>query len=176
MALELNKHYQLKDVQQFINKLIAWYMVKFNDSYLNRVLDDKIKEDKVILQIMDFDTLKNNYTAFEDSLFQNKASDKKVNFQKNIVLAAGWGLIYHHDTSPEYGYYRATKLIEDFNRVYHWNLNSSFYQSVFNKKYTLEDEEIKRKLVKLQELEKKEQKKKEPKKRKLARIRSFFRR
>lgn len=139
-------------------------------------MDERVKEDKDILQIMDFDSLKNNYTAFEDSLFQNKASDKKVNFQKNIVLAAGWGLIYHHDTSPEYGYYRATKLIEDFNRVYHWNLNSSFYQSVFNKKYTLEDEEIKRKLVKLQELEKKEQKKKEPKKRKLARIRSFFRR
>ena len=45
MSLELNKHYQLKDVQQFINKLIAWYMVKFNDSYLDRVLDDKIKED-----------------------------------------------------------------------------------------------------------------------------------
>lgn len=176
MALELNKHYQLKDVQQFINKLIAWYMVKFNDSYLDRVLDDQVKEDKVILQIMDFDTLKNNYTSFEDCLFQSKASDKRLKFQKSIVLAAGWGLIYHHDTSPEYGYYRATKLIEDFNRVYHWNLNSSFYQSVFNKKYTLEDEDIKRKLVKLQELEKKEQKKKEPKKRKLARIRSFFRR
>ena len=64
MALELNEHYQLKDVQQFINKLIAWYMVKFNDSYLDRVLDDKVKEDKVILQIMDFDTLKNNYTKY----------------------------------------------------------------------------------------------------------------
>ena len=175
-SLELNEHYQLKDVQQFINKLIAWYTIKFNDGYLERVLDDQIKEDKDILQIMDFDTLKNNYTSFEDSLFQSKASDKRVNFQKNIILAAGWGLIYHHDTSPEYGYYRATKLIEDFNRVYHWNLNSSLYQSVLNKKYTLEDEEIKKKLVKLQELEKKEQKKKEPKKRKLARIRSFFRR
>ena len=58
-------------------------------------MDERVKEDKDILQIMDFDTLKNNYTAFEDSLFQNKASDKKVNFQKNIVLAAGWGLIYH---------------------------------------------------------------------------------
>lgn len=176
MALELNEHYQLKDVQQFINKLIAWYMVKFNDSYLDRVLDDKVKEDKVILQIMDFDTLKNNYTAFEDSLFQNKASDKRVNFQKNIVLAAGWGLIYHHDTSPEYGYYRATKLIEDFNRVYHWNLNSSLYQNALNKKYTLENDEIRKKLIKLQDIEKKEQKKKDTKKHKLARIRSFFRR
>ena len=55
-------------------------------------MDERVKEDKDILQIMDFDTLKNNYTAFEDSLFQNKASDKRVNFQKNIVLAAGWGL------------------------------------------------------------------------------------
>ena len=72
----------------------------------------------------------------ELKLFKNSEMGKcLLNFQKNIVLAAGWGLIYHHDTSPEYGYYRATKLIEDFNRVYHWNLNSSFYQSVFNKKY-----------------------------------------
>ena len=67
-------------------------------------------------------------------------------------------------------------MIEDFNRVYHWNLNNSLYQNALNKKYTLEDEEIRKKLIKLQEIEKKEQKKKEPKKRKLARIRSFFRR
>ena len=151
-------------------------MVKFNDSYLDRVLDDKVKEDNVILQIMDFDTLKNNYTSFEDCLFQSKASDKRLKFQKSIVLAAGWGLIYHHDTSPEYGYYRATKMIEDFNRVYHWNLNNSLYQNALNKKYTLEDEEIRKKLIKLQDIEKKEQKKKDTKKHKLARIRSFFRR
>ena len=147
-------------------------MVKFNDSYLDRVLDDKIKEDKEILQIMDFDTLKNNYTSFEDCLFQSKASDKRLKFQKSIVLAAGWGLIYHHDTSPEYGYYRATKMIEDFNRVYHWNLNNSLYQNALNKKYTLEDEEIRKKIEQINSQKKTDEI--GTKKRKLTRIRSFF--
>ena len=67
-------------------------------------------------------------------------------------------------------------MIEDFNNIYNWNLNSSLYKSVLDKKYTLDDEEIKKQFLKLQEIEKKEQKKKDTKKRKLTRIRSFFRR
>ena len=68
----LNWTYHTKDVQDFINKLISWYMVKFEDRYLDTILDDQIQEDRTILKIMNFDTFKEHYTSFEDDLFKRK--------------------------------------------------------------------------------------------------------
>lgn len=169
----LNWTYHTKDVQDFINKLISWYMVKFEDRYLDTILDDQIQEDRTILKIMNFDTFKDHYTSFEDDLFKRKnITEKQIRFQKDVVIAAGWGLIYDKKSSPEYGYYRAKKLLDDFNTAYHWNLKSTIYQPILMKKYTLEDDEIRQLLNKKE----KEKKKTEIKKRKLSRIGSFFKR
>lgn len=172
---ELYSNYQDKDVQDFINKLISWYLVKYGDRYLENILDDKFCEDKDILRVMNFDALENNYTSFEIDLFKDSASDERKNyFSKEVIMAAGWGLIYEKKSNPQYGYYRAVKLMKDFNRFYGLDLDSSIYDSVLNRKYSLEDEEIRNELREKEELRRK-QKKKEPKVRKLARVRSFFR-
>lgn len=172
--LGISKHYQMRDVQEFINKLIAWYNVKFSDPYLKKILDKNIIEDKEILSIMNFETLQRNYTSFEDYLFSKNSNSQKLKFQKEIVLAAGWGLIYDKKSSPEYGYYRAKKLIEDFNKVYQLNLNTSSYQLVINRKYTPENEDIRDALLALKKDEEREKKEK-TKRHQLARVRSFFR-
>lgn len=164
----------MRDVQEFINKLIAWYMVKFSDPYLKKILDKNIIEDKKILNVMNFETLQRNYTSFEDYLFSEHNNSQKLKFQKSVVLAAGWGLIYDKKSSPEYGYYRAKKLIEDFNKVYQLGLNTSSYQLVINRKYTPENEEIRDALLALKKDEERDKKEK-TKRHQLARVRSFFR-
>ncbi len=172
---QLYNNYQLKDVQDFINKVIAWYTVKFEDRYLKEIMDDKIEEDTSILKIMNFDSLLKNYSVFERDLFERKNKNRAViNFQKEIVIAIGWGLIYHQHSSPEYGYYRATQMIKDFNRQYDLGVTLSIYKPTITRKYTLNDEKIR------QELEKKELEKKKEEKQSihpmLNRVRSLFKR
>lgn len=172
---ELYSNYRDKYMQDFINKLISWYMVKYEDRYLEDILDKSVCEDKTILRVMNFKALENNYSSFERDLFMNSNNDeKKIYFSKEVIIAAGWGLIYHEESNPWYGYYRASKLMEDFNKFYGLDLDSSIYDSVLNRRYSLDDEEIRNELREKEELRRQE-KKTEPKRRKLARVRSFFR-
>ncbi len=131
------KSYSNEDIQQLINKLISWYTVKYSDVFLDSLLNDKVNTDKTILEIMNFDSLKRNFSTFEELFFQKSDSnDDKIILQKNLIVMAGWGMIYHKNSNPEYGFYRACKLLDDFNSEYSWHLSSNIYAPVFERDYS----------------------------------------
>lgn len=185
----LYDEYQLENVQEMINQLIAWYSIKYEDQYLAKIIDDvsskeefdiskKLEEfskkNQEIYNAMNFDSLINHYSTFELNLFYGKNcnSDEMKAFQKEILIAVGWGLIYHKHTSLEYGFCRAKIMMEEFNQQYHLELNPDIYKSVIFRKYTLEDEEIRKKIEQINSQKKTDEI--GTKKRKLTRIRSFF--
>ena len=185
----LYDEYQLENVQEMINQLIAWYSIKYEDQYLAKIIDDvsskeefdiskKLEEfskkNQEIYNAMNFDSLINHYSTFELDLFYGKNcnSDEMKAFQKEILIAVGWGLIYHKHTSLEYGFCRAKIMMEEFNQQYHLELNPDIYKSVIFRKYTLEDEEIRKKIEQINSQKKTDEI--GTKKRKLTRIRSFF--
>ena len=185
----LYDEYQLENVQEMINQLIAWYSIKYEDQYLAKIIDDvsskeefdiskKLEEfskkNQEIYTAMNFDSLINHYSTFELDLFYGKNcnSDEMKAFQKEILIAVGWGLIYHKHTSLEYGFCRAKIMMEEFNQQYHLELNPDIYKSVIFRKYTLEDEEIRKKIEQINSQKKTDEI--GTKKRKLTRIRSFF--
>lgn len=185
----LYDEYQLENVQEMINQLIAWYSIKYEDQYLAKIIDDvsskeefdiskKLEEfskkNQEIYNAMNFDSLINHYSTFELDLFYGKNcnSDEMKAFQKEILIAVGWGLIYHKHTSLEYGFCRAKIMMEEFNQQYHLELNPDIYKSVIFRKYTLEDEEIRKKIEQINSKKKTDEI--GTKKRKLTRIRSFF--
>ncbi len=170
----LDSRYHSKDIQAYIDKLISWYMVKYSDRYLEGLFDEQKKDDFTILNVMSFETLQKSYTSFEEELFQSSNSgDKRIVLEKHLVIAAGWGLIYHKDSSPEFGFYRATQLFNDFNPVYGWNLSNTVYKPVLEKNYSLENQEI---LEAIHRRERMQKKKNHCKQKTLTRIRSFFHR
>lgn len=145
----LDSEYKLSDVQKFINKLIAWYHVKFSDKYLEG-LETNETVDSEILTVMSLDKLMNSYGSFEEELFAVTSSNEgKIVCQKHLIVMAGWGLIYQKDTNPQYGYYRASKLLNDFNATYHWGLSPTIYQKVLTRNYSLDDPEISELLEKI---------------------------
>ena len=98
---------------------------------------------------MSFQKLQKSYGAFENELFQMSDSDGRgVILHKNLVVAAGWGLIYNKKSNPQYGYYRAEQLLNDFNSHFSWNLPTDIYKSIFEKDYSLNNEENRRLLEK----------------------------
>ena len=139
----LNSKYSSKDIQNFINKLISWYSVKFSNHYLDKLQKDNGKIDSTLPKSMDLEALKKRYTTFEKELFRkNSLAEGKVILQKQLIVAVGWGLIYHKGTTPEYGFYRASKLLQDFNNLFGWNLSPNIYKKVFDFDYSLDNPEV----------------------------------
>ena len=170
----LEQNYQKGDVQFFIDRIISWYTIKYSNTFLNSLFDDKKETDLAILDVMNFDTFRKRYCAFEDELFhEHEVNNAKIILQKYLVVMAGWGLIYHKDSNPRYGYYRAKQMLNDFNSFYNWSLPSSIYHNVLEKDYSLSNEDNVRIL---EELEKKKygNKKHNNKKKKLFCKRIFF--
>ena len=142
----LTHEYHEKDVQRFINKLISWYTVKYSDNFLDSYLQKSTNVDLSILDIMSFDVLMKSFCSFEDDLFDvNTCQNLKIILLKHLVVMAGWGLIYSKKTSLEYGYYRASQLLQDFNSFYSWNLiPDAIYLPTLEKDYSPDNEENKK--------------------------------
>ena len=141
--------YYEEDIQNFINKLISWYHIKYSDLFLKRYFEGS-SLDYSILDIMDFKTLQRSFGAFEEELFRlSNEQNIKIILQKQLIVAAGWGLIYDKKSNPENGYYRAVQLINDFNSYYQWNLSpESIYGPTLKKDYSPHNEENKTLLAK----------------------------
>lgn len=137
----MNSKYHDYDIQKFIDRLISWYSIKFSDKFLASLFDDDIHTDTTILDIMNFDALRKNYGVFENELFDVSNNDAKIILQKRLIVMAGWGLIYNKNSTPEYGYYRAEQLLNDFNSFYSWKLTPSVYLPVLKKDYSPHNEE-----------------------------------
>lgn len=137
----LKSQYSEEDIQNFVDKLISWYSIKFPNRYLDALFKNDKDIDSSMLEIMTLQSLQNNYTTFEHELFHTQA-DGIIILQQYLVISAGWGLLYHENTSPEYGFYRASQLIQDFNYHLGWSLNSNIYKFVLERNYSLNDPEI----------------------------------
>ena len=138
----LKNDYYDYDVQNFIDKLISWYNVKYSDVFLKSFLNEEINTDTTILNVMNFDVLRKSFGVFENELFGTDTDSKeKVILQKYLVVMAGWGMIYNKESNPKYGYYRASELFRDFNSFYSWNLTPSIYLPTLKKDYSPSNEE-----------------------------------
>ena len=122
-------------VQEFINKLISWYFVKFSDKYIALFFEENFdiyycKQVKT----MSFDKLLERIDDFIyniDTLY----------FQY-LVTMAGWGLIYSKNTNPKFGFFRVKEMFFEFNSYYNWNLNSNIYKSILEYDYSKSNSDI----------------------------------
>ena len=89
-------------------------------------------------------------------------------YYKQLIIMAGWGMIYSKKTIPEYGYFRAQKMFEEFNSEFGLGLEISVYDSIIHADYSDNNTEI------LNLLEEKINK--EKKEKRVSRVKKLFRR
>lgn len=165
---KLHNAYDETDIQSLINKLIAWYWVKYSDGYLNSILQkSEVEGDTTIIEMMTFEQLKQRFGAKEREIFNIEElkdiyGDNIVIFWKYVLEMAGWGLIYDKKSNPRYGYYRTVKMFQEFNACFRWNLTTKVYDSVIEKDYSPDNEQI----ISLLEEKKKEKERKNKEKKK----------
>lgn len=161
---ELDKNVNPNIVQEFIDKLSNWYLVKYPDKYVKLYLEKRFDEiDYTQEELMSFDKLL--YVMQKVISFEN---DNSLLYYKQLIVMAGWGMIYFKKTMPEYGYFRVQKMFEDFNREFGLELNTNIYDVVMNADYSKNNPDT----IKLLE-QKKEQ---DDKEKRFARIKKLFRR
>lgn len=140
------------DVQKFINKLAGWYLVKFSNNYIDSYLNNRYDEiDYLQVEIMSLNKLV--YRLNPLIYRNNKDADL---FYKQLIIMAGWGMIYSKNTVPEFGYFRAKKMFQEFNEQFNLDLDIHIYDAVMKFNYSLDNPEVVRLLEKKQSSEKKE--------------------
>lgn len=170
---KVEKSYTEEDIQGFIDKLIAWYSIKFSDQYIKMELENKGGNlDYAQLETMNFERLIHSFHTLELELFLTEESEMTV-VRKYLIEMAGLGLIYARNSKPNYGYYRADKLFHDFNDYFGWKLDVSVYDSIMEKNYSLDNDEIRNLLEKRKKEDYKETSHKKTKV--FSKIHSFFR-
>ena len=160
---EMDKNIELKTVQAFIDKIIYWYIVKYNDNNVKLYLENKYDEiDYTLEQMMSID----NFLVRINSLIDyNK--DNALLYYNQIITMAGWGLLYSDKTIPEYGYFRVKKMFEEFNAKFNLNLDITIYDSVININYSYNNPKIMRLIE--------QKKEEETKKKKITKSKKLFR-
>ena len=147
--IEKNKNYKLlfkkyvkynsnKEVQEYIDRLIAWYLVRYSDKDIDVILNKGIHNIKYS-QIYNMSFLKLKERTSEVINF-NKIDE--ILYHQFLVILAGWGLIYSKKTNPEYGLFRVDKMFDDFNKYYNWNLNTNIYKSILEYDYSFDNPDI----------------------------------
>ena len=140
------------DVQKFINKLAGWYLVKFSNNHIDSYLNNRYDEiDYLQVEIMSLNKL--IYRLNPLIYRNNKDADL---FYKQLIIMAGWGMIYSKNTVPEFGYFRAQKMFQEFNEQFNLNLDIHIYDAVMNYDYSLNNPEVVKLLEEKKSLEKKE--------------------
>lgn len=136
MLEKLGNPYRDEDIQDFINKLIAWYGIKFSDKFILKALSGHLENtDTDIMNIMDMDSLQLGFNTVETEIFSSQTKDM-ITFKKYLVLMAGCGLIYSKGNNPFYGYYRAEKLFQDCNTFFNWDLSVKVYDPIMEWDYS----------------------------------------
>lgn len=147
--IEKNKNYKLlfkpyikynsnKEVQEYIDRLIAWYLVRYSDNNIDIILNKGINNIKYS-QIYNMSFMKLRERIGEIIDF-NKIGEEL--YHQFLVVLAGWGLIYSKKTTPEYGLFRVKKMFDDFNKYYNWDLDTDMYKSILEYDYSMENTEI----------------------------------
>jgi len=162
MLREIKIPNQLDDIQLCIDKLVAWYNLKYSDEYIYKDTKESLETLELqFVSMMSFEKMKKNFSTFEYNLFFNTRSDISI-LNKYLVEMAGCGLIHHKNTNPFYGYYRVQKMFSEFNEQFQWSLAERIYDYILEKSYSPNNIEV-MKALKLQQ----ETQIKQPKKKKL---------
>jgi len=135
---EMDENIDADSIQGFIDKLAAWYFIKYSNKYIALTFcgkDDEICNRQV--ELMSFDKL---------ICRLNKLVSKNIKnadlYYKQLIIMAGWKLIYFKETLPEYGYFRVERMFEDFNKNFNFDLNINIYDCIMNANYSSDNPEI----------------------------------
>ena len=151
-------------IQDFINKLAGWYLVKYPNNHIDAYFNNRYDEiDYLQQEIMSLNKLIYRLNI----LIPRDTKDADL-FYKQLITMAGWGMIYSKKTIPEYGYFRAQKMFEEFNNEFGLDLDISVYNAIMNTDYSDNNSEILRLLE--------EKRNKEKKKKHVSLVKKLFRR
>lgn len=165
--------YPEEDIQAFINKLIAWYNVKYSDKYIDKERHEQLdKYDLVLISMMSLEQLQQKLDTLELELFSSERKEMII-FRKYLVEMAGCGLIYSRQSNPSYGYYRVQKMFSEWNQYFDWNLNEQIYDIILRRDYSPHDEDVIRLLERKKRKEAQTIKKEKPYLRSLRRFKPF---
>ena len=161
------QNYNLEDIQNFIDILACWYYVKLPDKIFESKKDINYDLLSEINHSMNLTTLFNNLNTFELSLINFKElDDKKLEYSellcKQLFIMAGYQMLYHKNSSPEYGIARIKYMFMEFNNYFNWNLDINIYNDILLADYSMNNPHNMELLLKLRE----EQAKSKPKTRK----------
>ena len=168
--------YNLDDIQDFIDKLACWYYVKLPDKILENKKDINYDLLDKINHSMNLNTLFNNLNTFEFCIINSKdLDDKKCEYSellcKQLFIMAGYQMLYHKNSSPEYGIARIKYMFMEFNNYFNWNLDINIYNDILLADYSMNNPHNMELLLKLREEQAKTKSKEKKKKR---RSRSIF--
>lgn len=160
---KLDWSYPDQEIQDFIDKVNAWYFVKFPNRYIQSILIYHKTVTGTSTLGMSLENLFRNFNTIELELFDFKDQHlgvSKEKFCQYLVQLVGYKMIYSKNTNPEFGFIRARFLFFDFNHYFGWNLDTSLYDEVMNRDYSMNIPSNVSMLRKLREVEKKQEKKK----------------
>lgn len=137
---KLKWDYPDQEIQDFVDKVAAWYFVKFPNKYIKSILVYRKKVTGTSTLGMSLENLFHNLNTIELDLlnFYNDDESIKEEFLQYLVQLIGYKMIYSRDTIPEFGLIRARFMLFDFNRYFGWNLDISLYDQVMKRNYSLD--------------------------------------
>lgn len=157
------KNIEDRDVQNFINKLAGWYLVKYSNNHICSYLNNRFDE----IDYLQEEIMSLNKLIYRLNLLISRDSKDADLFYKQLIIMAGWGMIYSKNTIPEYGYFRVNKMFSEFNNAFNLNLDVNIYKSTMELDYSLNNPDI----VKLLEIKQEKQKKEK----RISRVKKLFR-
>lgn len=129
-----------QEIQSFIYKLISWYEVKFSDDYIESIFHHQKKVDTVtVADLMDFSQLYQRFTTSELEFFV-KNNKEEAEFFHQLIQMVGFGLIYSRRSNPDYGYFRASQFISDFQTYCNYPYDMEIYDMIMERNYSSSDE------------------------------------
>ena len=160
LTLGYKSIYSVKDFQVLIDQIVSFFEMKIQDRILENSIDEEenksIQLKSTYLSHQELEELKKNLPPkivnlldchiepyvlitkdtkrkeLESILFQY---DTKINLRNKILELIPIAILTSPNTIPKYGYIRAKKFINTFNKEYNLNLTTTKIDELINSKY-----------------------------------------
>lgn len=137
-------NYIVDDLQEFILKLISWYELKYPDKNLKVSSDGMVRLVHYDMNfIMSFEKLLVRFDMTEYSLYQDfLLNDDLIRLRELLLEMAGWGLIYSRHSNPDFGYFRAIRMVIDFAIYTNYKIHGNFFNEIMFRDYSSDNPDI----------------------------------
>lgn len=130
----------LDEIQELINKISAWYLIKTDDNKdnFNNDLPSVSKITKLFNILKDKEKQTLDCINENDNLINKRAS---IILREKILKIASLSILYSQDETPQTALIKAKSMIEEFNKPYNLNINTEYLDNKIKNAMTKEEQE-----------------------------------